>query len=412
MERNMNGETDRVIKQKTRSICPVCLAEVDARVYEKNQTVYMSKECLMHGYFETRVEDNPEFYKAMCNQEQSKGQACPQTLSISLTSRCNLKCNICFASPLDGKDVPLESIHGQITRFKGKMVWLTGGEPTLRDDLPEIIRFICSCKKIPVIITNGLKLVDKDYVLKLKKAGLHWVHFSFNGFDDASYEAINNKRLYRSKIQALRNLKKLRMNVALSFLYLKGINDFELKQIISFCLQSHSFIRQLRIRAGRKIGKGSIQETVHLSQLLAHIAKILNSNLQSLLESGVDINTTCISAYSAAPMPCHHEIDLVSFLKNQVTRPKANKFMQVIEIACWVINCFGLRVLLNIVIEHIAFARGSYDFTIKIRAWFDKNNIDLEEIKRCVSVYAVDNCTRVMPFCLALVVNEKKQHLF
>ena len=49
---------------RTKSVCPVCLKTIDAYLVEKDDGIYMEKECAKHGHFSVLVwEDNAEGYK-------------------------------------------------------------------------------------------------------------------------------------------------------------------------------------------------------------------------------------------------------------------------------------------------------------------------------------------------------------
>ena len=78
-------------------------------------------------------------------------------------------------------------------------IQLSGGEPTLRDDLPEIVamgramgfRFI-------QLNTNGLRLArDPSFVERLKKAGLASVFLQFDGTDDRIHRALRGGPLLK-----------------------------------------------------------------------------------------------------------------------------------------------------------------------------------------------------------------------
>jgi MoaA/NifB/PqqE/SkfB family radical SAM enzyme len=97
---------------------------------------------------------------------------------INLGLLCNEHCLFCVNSSVYDpllNIVPLEEIKKIINTFikeDGEIVMLTGGEPTLRNDLPEIIQYIGQFKNIKLIsiLTNGVRLSDKKYFLRLIEA--------------------------------------------------------------------------------------------------------------------------------------------------------------------------------------------------------------------------------------------------
>lgn len=99
---------------------------------------------------------------------------------LEVTKRCNLHCPVCFASAGESQEKGDPSICEIEKQFDFLMehggpfnIQLSGGEPTMRDDLPEIIRM--GREKgftFFQLNTNGIRLAEEEeYARKLKKAG-------------------------------------------------------------------------------------------------------------------------------------------------------------------------------------------------------------------------------------------------
>jgi len=258
--------------KKTKSLCPECLKEIEASVFEKGGGVWMQKKCNEHGEFWGFVEKDIEFYKAMMNE---KGETCPEeSVLVPITHKCNLNCNFCFVPNRRLKDKSTEEVKEEIKKIISKKIplsiCLSGGEPTLRDDLFLIIEFIK--KDYPflyvVLLTNGIKLADLNFVKKLKEAGLDAIIFSLNSFNDDIYQKINNAKLSEIKIKALENIKKAKIMTALSPTLISGENEKDLKDIIDFALDNLDFINEIRIRGAAKVGRHSDVESLTVSEML------------------------------------------------------------------------------------------------------------------------------------------------
>jgi hypothetical protein len=69
---------------------------------------------------------------------------------------------------------------------------LTGGEPTLRPDLPELIAHTETNGQVVGLLSDGLKFIDNDYLQELLKTGLDHLMLSMNPFDEKSWNAVQN----------------------------------------------------------------------------------------------------------------------------------------------------------------------------------------------------------------------------
>jgi len=103
----------------------------------------------------------------------------PLRMDMALTFRCQNNCVHCYAGgPHETPELSTEqwkevinSLH-QIGVF---ILTFTGGEPTLREDLPELLLYAQNKGMVTGLVTNGRRLKDKAYAETLEKAGLDFV---------------------------------------------------------------------------------------------------------------------------------------------------------------------------------------------------------------------------------------------
>jgi 7,8-dihydro-6-hydroxymethylpterin dimethyltransferase len=240
---------------ETESVCPICLERIKARRVSRGSDVFMVKECKDHGPFATIIwrgeptmdewqRPKDEAHPDLCYGTVEEGcpfdcglceghRQLPCSVLLEVTDRCNLRCPVCFAdSNGTGKDDPtLDHLSWQLERAISAVgptnLQLSGGEPTLRDDLPEIVRearrrgysFI-------QVNSNGLRLAsDKSYAERLRDAGLLSVFLQFDGIDDAVHRALRGRDLFRKKLQAIQNCEEAGLGVVLVPTLVKGINS-------------------------------------------------------------------------------------------------------------------------------------------------------------------------------------------
>lgn len=142
------------------------------------------------------------------------------TVFVDITHRCNMKCRNCYIPNRHIPDMDTSWLYKIIARLpKRTRLRLVGAEPTLRRDLANIIQTIRSLGHMPVLMSNGLKLGDRDYVAQLKQAGLRTVYLSMNGgTDDNIYARIDAMRCADKKIAALDALCAEKMNITVGMI--------------------------------------------------------------------------------------------------------------------------------------------------------------------------------------------------
>jgi|GEM_PF-5375034 len=165
------------------------------------------------------------------------------SIMLYITNDCNSSCSICYRKSKIGdgsKEMSKEKIDEVLDKIgKNKRVTLIGGEPTVREDIFEIIKMVKKKGHSPEIFTNGLKLSDIKYVKKLKEAGVNRVYLSFDGFREEIYEKMRGDgSQIKAKLLALRNLEAFEINTVVSSVIAKDINEDQIEPLIEFCLDS------------------------------------------------------------------------------------------------------------------------------------------------------------------------------
>jgi hypothetical protein len=267
------------------SLCPICLNVVEAFIVEENDQTLMRKTCQDHGSFETVVWRGKTPMREWMRTKQrayvkkpmrAVEKGCPYdcglceahrqhtcTALIEVTSRCNLHCRFCFADALDApaKEPSLENLRMRFERIlevSGTCnIQLSGGEPTVRDDLAKIIA-MGKALGFPFIQvnTNGLRLAhDENYVKDLKEAGLSSVFLQFDGTNDTIYEALRGKALLNTKRQAIENCRKYGIGVVLVPTIVPKINVENIGEIVRFAMQHSPSVRGVHFQPVSYFGR-------------------------------------------------------------------------------------------------------------------------------------------------------------
>ena len=250
----------------TESVCPVCLNRIGAQRVASGERVELAKTCPEHGEFRTVIWNGhptlkewqrpktPELLRPVFHETQ---RGCPFdcglcrehrqrscTVLLEVTRRCNLHCPVCFACSYPGNaaDPSLKEIFHWFETVRhmapGSNIQLSGGEPTVRDDLPEIVAagqaagfgFI-------QLNTNGIRLAnDSGYMKALKDAGLASVFLQFDGTEDAVHLKLRGRALADIKRRAIDACASHGIGVVLVPTLVPGVNTHQIGGLLQLAV--------------------------------------------------------------------------------------------------------------------------------------------------------------------------------
>ncbi len=225
------------------------------------------------------------------------------TVHVDLTHRCNMECANCYVPNRNIPDMDSRRLFDVLAKLpKRTDIRLMGGEPTLRMDLPEIIREVVKHGHRPVLATNGLKLAHLDYCQTLKEAGLRYVLLSMNGADDDDvYRVIDSGKYAGLKVRALQNSLRVGFRLNTGTIIAKGVNEHSLKAQIDLVTRVATevgvhFDRDkpwskvtpiLRMRSVGAIGRYMEDRSCSYDELVRLLAKTLDCPVEHILQQSM-----------------------------------------------------------------------------------------------------------------------------
>jgi len=257
--------------KKTKSLCPECLTEIDAAIYEESKKAVIRKKCEIHGEFSAIVENDVDFYKKALSSETKDPIIC-RYLVVPITYKCNLNCKFCFSPDRNEEEPSLERVKSLIDNEQYYYICFSGGEPTMHPGLTQLISYAKFKGKEIILMTNAIKLASEAYVRKLKKSGVDALLFSLNGLDDKVLQQIDGGKISSLKKKAFKNVIKNKIITSLSFSWLKGVNDGEFKKLLKLCLRNSALVFQLRCRIYAMIGRAEQYIKPTLSDFVSLLA--------------------------------------------------------------------------------------------------------------------------------------------
>ncbi|KXA96987.1 hypothetical protein AKJ37_04015 [candidate division MSBL1 archaeon SCGC-AAA259I09] len=258
--------------ENVESVCPECfkgeeINKIPAQIVEEDGKIWIEKKCPEHGSFKSVVFADSKLYKKWEKygeagegpenvkplpfsetQLYDKHKSQSVLTNVFVTNRCNLRCSYCFANSgaegfvYEPSLEELEEMMRQVREEKpvpSKAVQITGGEPTIRNDLLDIVEMAVDMGFRHVQVnTNGIKLAESgEYCQELRDAGVNTIYMSFDGLTKESNPWIEQNK------KAIENLRKAGLGVVLVPTVIKDMNLDQLGDIINYAKENLDVVR-------------------------------------------------------------------------------------------------------------------------------------------------------------------------
>lgn len=421
-----------------RSVCPVCLKQIPATHETVGDDTFLVKECPEHGSFRTIVwRGDPDFtgWSRVKIPSQPKtpfthvDKGCPLdcglceahrqhtcTAVLEVTWRCDLGCPVCFAS--SGKEAPADPAREEISHLLDRVkqasgfcnIQLSGGEPTVRNDLPDLIR-LAKNKGFPFVQlnTNGLRIGrEKEYAAILAEAGLDSVFLQFDGLSDDIYTTLRGKPLLEQKLATVEALSAAGIGIVLVPTIVPGINDHNLGAIIRMASENSPGVRGVHFQPVSYFGRYPESPADEQRITLPELMRLLEIQTNGAIHASDFLPPGCEHSHCSfhanyvvteerelkklsasgtcgcTPRPANEGADNAkAFVKRQWSAPEkqlpmANKMMDDLD-------------------AFIARA-ATHTLAISAMAFQDAWTLDLERLKGCC-IHSVSPDGRLIPFC-------------
>lgn len=304
--------------RSTKSLCPECLAVIDASILEENGKMILEKTCTKHGYFNDIYWSDPAQFKrfeqywhdggGVINPSGLDGN-CPHSCgictshktttilaNIDVTNKCNLHCPVCFAnSEASGYlyEPSLEQISSMMRMLRNEKpiacpaIQFSGGEPTLRGDIVEIVKMAYESGFNQIqMATNGVKLAnDPELCKKLNEAGLGTVYLQFDGVTERPYLINRGFNALPLKLKAIENCRVGGFrSISLVPTLVKGVNDDQVGDIIRFGVQNMDAVKGINFQPVSFAGRINRNERISKRITISDFIRLAEKQTQGLIK--------------------------------------------------------------------------------------------------------------------------------
>ncbi len=215
------------------------------------------------------------------------------SLNLDITKECNLRCLYCGAggdcdkgSGGHNKEIDSHEIRSLLVMAMEagcRILTIAGGEPLLRRDLPEILRYASGLGYNIGLLTNGTLITD-EVASELSKSGVVYVRVSMESADKDRFEEYRGKNTFEKVKRALYNLKKHAVCVGIGATIYPG-NISEIDNLIDFCL-AHQ-VDFIRVAPGLRIGlaKDQLLGFSHYLNIIDKLQSVLTKKFINSMSS-------------------------------------------------------------------------------------------------------------------------------
>jgi len=174
-------------------------------------------------------------------------------LRLSVTDRCDLRCTYCMPEGFKGFEEPadwltfdeMERLIGIFGRLGVGKIRLTGGEPLLRRNLPDLAARLSALPGINdlSLSTNATQLAK--HAQQLKQAGVARINVSLDSLQSDRVEQISGRPVFDKVMAGLLAAKDAGFSpIKINMVAMLGVNDDEIDEMVSFCIK-HDFVLRL-----------------------------------------------------------------------------------------------------------------------------------------------------------------------
>ncbi|MRX71996.1 GTP 3',8-cyclase MoaA [Bacillus lacus] len=170
-----------------------------------------------------------------------------RNLRISVTDRCNLRCTYCMPAEIFGpnykfletdKLLSFEEIGTLAASFSHlgvNKIRLTGGEPLLRRNLPQLLSILAEIPGITdiALTTNGILL--PKLAEELKRSGLNRVNISLDSLDEETFRRMNGRNVSpEAVLKGINSAREAGLGVKINSVVKKGSNEHQVRALAEY----------------------------------------------------------------------------------------------------------------------------------------------------------------------------------
>jgi uncharacterized radical SAM superfamily Fe-S cluster-containing enzyme len=300
----------------------------------------------------------------------------------------------------------VEQFEAVVDHGGARPLQLSGGEPTVRDDLPELVSEARDMGIDHVQVnTNGLRLAREDgYADRLADAGVTALYLQFDGVSGDTYESIREVDLWAEKQAAVEAAREAGLAVVLVPTVVPGVNDDEMGDIVRFALDNLDVVSSVNVQPVAGFGRqAERRDRFSLDEVASALASQLEGFDQRdflpvpCCSSYCQLTTAAVAAPGGPrPLTSYLDEDVYGEIMGRIDEVDWMELLAGTEsgaaVACDSAGCCGISVPDGLS------ALASLVLPITLTGFMDADAADVDRLENCcLSVVTEDG--DLVPFC-------------
>jgi cyclic pyranopterin phosphate synthase len=200
---------------------------------------------------------------------------------LSVTDRCDLRCFYCMPKGFNDFEEPehwltfdeIERVIGAFARLGTRRVRVTGGEPLVRKDLPQLTARLAALPGIEdlSLSTNATRLAK--HAVELRDAGISRINVSLDSLDATRFKEITQGKLDKVLAGLMAAKAAGFAPIKINMVVMKGINEDEVEDMVDFCIEHDFTLRFIETMPMGDTGRSATDHYVDLQTVKARLAK-------------------------------------------------------------------------------------------------------------------------------------------
>lgn len=200
---------------------------------------------------------------------------------LSVTDKCNMRCFYCIPQGFTGFEEPknwltFEEIERFIAAFASlgvRRLRLTGGEPLVRRNLPELAASLSAIDGIEDLSLSTNAALLRQHAGALKQAGISRINVSLDSLDPERFRQITRGDL-EQVLAGLMEARRVGLSpVKINMVAMNGINDSEFEAMVDFCLENGFTLRLIETMPVGNTGRDAVDRFMDLREVRARLGK-------------------------------------------------------------------------------------------------------------------------------------------